>query len=85
MTKRTAKTCVMIKFDQDELAMTLEILDRFFEQNENVFQSAGVRTKKLRTKLKKFYERVDAKFWETYFNGDYSFREMLGEPLETVK
>jgi len=57
---------VMIKFNHDELAMITNVLDRFLDQNNDVYKSCGIKNKKLETKLNKLHVRLDKTFWKNF-------------------
>jgi hypothetical protein len=57
---------VMIKFNEIELAMLTNVLAMFFEQDDKVFKSCGIKTKKMERKLSSLYARLDTTFWKNF-------------------
>ena len=75
---------VMIKFDRNELAMVSNILDRFLNQNDEVYKSCGVTTEKLETILNNLHARLDTTYWEN-FDESTILEKMWGISLDKAR
>ena len=86
MTKKESITAdhVMIKFNQVELAMVTNILDRFLDQNEEVYKSCGIKTEKMERQLSSLYARLDTTFWNN-FDEDTILQNMWDISLDKAR
>jgi len=86
MTKEDSITAdhVMIKFNREELFMVTAILDRFLDQNEEVYKSCGIKTKKMERQLSSLYARLDTTFWNN-FDEDTILQNMWDISLDKAR
>jgi hypothetical protein len=75
---------VMIKFNEIELAMLTNVLRMFFEQDDEVFKSCGIKTKKMERQLSSLYARLDTTFWKN-FDEDSILSEMWGISMDKAR
>jgi hypothetical protein len=75
---------VMIKFNQIELAMLTNVLNMFFEQDDKVFKSCGIKTKKMERKLSSLYARLDTIYLKNFDEASI-LREMWGTSLDKAR
>jgi hypothetical protein len=76
--------CVMIKFNQIELAMLTNILKLFFDQDDEVFKSCGIKTKKMERKLSSLYARLDTTYLENFDEASI-LKEMWGISMDKAR
>ena len=69
---------VAIEFNAIELAILTNVLDRFFDQNDEVFKSVGIDTDEMQVIASDLYARLDSTFHSS-FNEGHILREMWGE------
>jgi hypothetical protein len=86
MTKEDSITAdhVMIKFNREELNMVTAILDKFLDQNKNVYKSCGIKTKKMERQLSSLHARLDTTFWNN-FDEDTILQNMWGISLDKAR
>ena len=76
--------CVMIKFNQIELAMLTNVLKLFFDQDDKVFKSCGIKTKKMERKLSSLYARLDTTYLENFDEASI-LKEMWGISMDKAR
>ena len=68
---------VAIEFNAIELAILTNVLDRFFDQDDEVFKSVGIDTDEMQVIASYLYARLDSTFHNS-FNEGHILREMWG-------
>ena len=68
---------VAIEFNEIELAILTNVLDRFFDQDDEVFKSVGIDTDEMQVIASDLYARLDSTFHNS-FNEVHILREMWG-------
>ena len=75
---------VMIKFNREELFMVITILDKFLDQNQEVYKSCGIKTKKMERQLSGLHARLDTTFWNN-FDEDTVLRNMWDISMDKAR